>query len=250
MKDSNKTTRAPFAEAASAPFKGPSIPDYMTKTYSWAYINPVCVALLDHAFVVSVILWGKHKKLMGEALSEFQAGQKVLQAAHVYGNFTTELARKVGPRGRLDVIDVMPIQVERCRRKLAGLAQAKVRLADAAAPVGGTYDAASSYFLLHETPDDYKRAIVNALLSSVGPGGKAVFVDYHNPDGGHPLKGVMNFIFNALEPYAFSLLNNEISGFARNADAFTWRKRTYFGGLYQKVVAERRSPCDGESMTS
>lgn len=247
MTDSSKATRAPFAEAISAPFPretslSPSIPDYMIQTYSWAYINPLCVALLDHTFVVSLILWGNHKKLMGQALGEIGAGQSVFQASHVYGSFTSELAKVVGPQGRLEVIDVVPVQVERCRRKLANLPQARVRLADAATPGDGIYDVVSSYFLLHEVPDDYKRAIVNALLDRVGPGGKAVFVDYHKPLSRHPLKNLMNFIFRTLEPYACGLMDIEISDLARDAGAFTWRKQTYFGGLYQKVVAERREP--------
>ena len=50
----------------------------------------------------------------------------------------------------------------------------------------------------------------------------------------------MNFIFWWLEPFTFTLLNNEIWTFAAKADEFTWRKETYFGGLYQKVVAERK----------
>jgi len=218
----------------------PPIPNYMIETYSWAYINPVCVALLDRTLVVSLILWGNHRKLMNVSLMEFGIGWKVLQAAHVYGNFTHELALAVGPNGHLDVIDVAPIQVEHCRRKLAGLTQARVRLADAAEPVGEIYNAVSSYFLLHEVPDGYKHSIVNALLDSVAPGGKAVFVDYHKPDHRHPLKGLMNFIFRTLEPYAAGLLEKEIASFARDADNFVWRKQVYFGGLYQKVVAERR----------
>jgi len=48
-------------------------------------------------------------------------------------------------------------------------------------------------------------------------------------------------VFDALEPFAKSLLRNEIAGFAGAAKDFTWRIETYFGGLYQKVVAERRS---------
>lgn len=227
--------RAPFAEVAF-----PCIPDYMKETYDWAYINPRNVALLDNNLVVWTILWGNRKKLMRISHSEFRPGQKVLQAAHVYGSFTVDLARLVGPEGQIDVIDIVPIQVEHGRRKLAGMPQAHVRLADAASPGGGPYDGVSSYFLLHEMPDNYKYAVVNALLDCVAPGGKAVFVDYHKPHRFHPLRKLMYFIFNWLEPYAFGLLENEIESFAREAEAFTWRKETYFGGLYQKVVAERK----------
>jgi hypothetical protein len=51
----------------------------------------------------------------------------------------------------------------------------------------------------------------------------------------------MSLIFDALEPFAKSLWRNEIADFATDKTAFDWRKETYFGGLYQKVVAERRS---------
>jgi 2-polyprenyl-3-methyl-5-hydroxy-6-metoxy-1,4-benzoquinol methylase len=37
-------------------------------------------------------------------------------------------------------------------------------------------DVVCCYFLLHELPDDYKKAAMAALLDSVRPGGKVVFV--------------------------------------------------------------------------
>ena len=217
----------------------PAIPDYLVNTYYWAYLNPRNVRLLDREIVVSVILWGQHRRLRREAFRELRPGQKVLQPACVYGDFSPALARHLGPRGSLEVIDVAPIQVAGCRRKLRGLPQAHVRLADAAAPGGGPYDAVCCYFLLHELPEDYKRAVVDALLMSVVPGGKVVFMDYHKPHPAHPLKGVTSIVFDTLEPYAKGLWRHEISDFAGAADGFVWRKETFFGGLYQKTVARR-----------
>jgi SAM-dependent methyltransferase len=218
----------------------PPMPDYMTRTYAWAYINPLGVALLDHQLVVSAILWGNSKRLKRAALSEFRPGQRVLQAAHVYGDFCPQLARLVGHSGRLDVVDIVPLQVRNCRNKLSGMPQAWVRLADAAAPDGGLYDAVCCYFLLHELPQSHKHAVVDALLEAVTPGGKVVFVDYHKPAARHPLKGIMNFVWRRLEPYARGLLETEIVNLAPSAGRFNWTKETYFGGLYQKVVARRR----------
>jgi hypothetical protein len=45
-----------------------------------------------------------------------------------------------------------------------------------------------------------------------------------------------------LEPYATALSEKEIISYAPRALAnrFVWRKETYFGGLYQKVVATRK----------
>lgn len=218
----------------------PAVPDYLRETYAWAYLNPHSVRVLDRPLVVSSILWGNYRRLLEALLAELAPGQRVLQPACVYGDFSTRLARFLGPLGALEVIDIAPIQVRHCRRKLAGLPQASVRLGDAAATQPGTYDAISCFFLLHELPDHTKRLAVDALLAAVRPGGKAVFVDYHRPHPMHPLKPVTGLVFRLLEPFAESLWHSEIESLAGGADGFTWSKETFFGGLYQKVVARRR----------
>ncbi len=221
--------------------EAPEIPAYLRDIYYWAYLNPRNVRLLDRELVVSVILWGQHRHLQRAAFAELPPGQRVLQPASVYGDFSSTLARHLGPRGRLEVTDIAPIQVASCRRKLRGLPQASVRLADARNPGGGPYDAVCCYFLMHELPEDYKHEVMDALLASVVPGGKVVFIDYHKPHWAHPLKGITSIVFDTLEPFAKSLWHHEISDFATDPGSFHWRQETYFGGLFQKVVAERRS---------
>ena len=215
------------------------IPAYLQETYTWAYLDPRNVQLLDRDLVVLAILWGNDGCLGRAVMNELRPGEDVLQVSHVYGSIIPNLARLVGSRGRLEVIDIAPIQVARCREKLAPYPWARVRRADACDPGGGPYDAVICYFLLHEIPDDYKGAVVDALLGVVRPGGRVVFVDYHQPSPWHPLGWVMSRVFDALEPFAKSLWRNEIADFACAAEEFTWRKETYFGGLYQKVVARR-----------
>jgi SAM-dependent methyltransferase len=149
------------------------------------------------------------------------------------------LARHLEPRGRLEVIDVAPIQVAGCRRKLRNFPQATAQHADAARPGGEAYDAVCCYFLLHELPEDYKHAVVDALLGSVVPGGKVIFVDYHRPHWAHPLKGITSLVFDTLEPFAKDLWRNEISYFASAPNEFIWRKQTYFGDLFQRTIARR-----------
>ena len=217
----------------------PPIPDYLEKTYAWAYLNPRNVRLLDRPLVVSTILWGNFGRLLRALLSELEPGQAVLQPACVYGNFSVSVADFLGPQGRLDVFDVAPIQVERCRHKLARFPQATVRLSDAIDLSGGSYDAVCCFFLLHELPDRTKRLVVDSLLSSVAPGGKAVFVDYHRPHPAHPLKPLTGLIFDLLEPFAKGLWEHEIESCAGHGEDFAWSKQTYFGGLFQKVVARR-----------
>lgn len=218
----------------------PKVCAYLMDTYYWAYLNPRNVRILDHELVVKIILWGQHRRLRQQAFAEIVPGQSVLQSAHVYGEFSPALARHIGPEGKLDVIDVAPIQVTNCRRKLEAFPQASVRQADAVQPGNEIYDAVCCYFLLHEVPDDYKRAVTAALLARVRPGGKVIFVDYHKPHWAHPLKPLTSLIFDTLEPFAKGLWREEIVDFAGNAEGFKWRKETYFGGLFQKVVAQRQ----------
>lgn len=236
---------APLATFVPTPGAVPLVPDYLRDVYRWAYIDPRNVRLLDRNIVVSAILWGNNQRLQRITFGEFEPGQRVLQAAHVYGDVVPNLARRVGPDGHLEAIDITPIQVACMRRKLAGLPWVRVRRADARNPGGAPYDGVCSYFLLHEVPDDWKRAIVDGLLASIKPGGKAVFLDYHRPRAWHPLKALMSIIFDRLEPFAKGLWHREIWEFAANAADFSWRKETYFGGLYQKVVARSTSSAAG-----
>jgi len=217
----------------------PEIPAYLRDTYTWAYLSDLGCKVFDRQLVVSAILWGNARRLIRSVAEELQPGWKVLQPACVYGSFSVDIARTLGTTGRLDVTDIAPIQVSLTRRKLADVPQASVELVDAAESGRGPYDAVTCFFLLHEVPEDYKQRIVDALLGSVRRGGKVVFVDYHRPSPLHPLRPVMGAVFAALEPFATALWSREIRTYATTGDNFIWRKETFFGGLYQKVVAER-----------
>jgi SAM-dependent methyltransferase len=218
----------------------PKVPDYLAKTYTWAYLRPSSVRLLDRPSVVNTILWGNYNRLLRAALAEMRPGQRVYQPACVYGSFSRQIAEFLGADGHLDVADVAPVQVENCRRKLSDCKNAQVHLRDAADQGPGGYDTVCCFFLLHEIPDGYKRRVVDRLLDAIEPEGKLVFVDYHGPHRAHPLKWLMSFINTTLEPFAKALWDNEISSFSSRKEDFTWSKQTYFGGLYQKVVVERR----------
>jgi SAM-dependent methyltransferase len=176
-------------------------------------------------------------------VAEFGEGQRVLQAACVYGPFSRMLADCVGPTGALEVVDVAALQVDNVRRKLRHLEHVQVRqadLTDAGCIERGASDAVCCFFLLHEVPDGERRSIVDNLLGAVRPGGKIVFVDYHRTVAWHPLRPIMALVFRWLEPYALSLLDTDIASLSECAADFEWKKTTCFGGLYQKLVGVRR----------
>ena len=89
----------------------PPVPDYLRDTYTWAYLDHRTVPWLDQPVVVSAILWGNASRLMNAAVREFSAGQRVLQAAAVYGDFSQRLARRLGGDGQLTVVGVASIQI-------------------------------------------------------------------------------------------------------------------------------------------
>jgi ubiquinone/menaquinone biosynthesis C-methylase UbiE len=218
---------------------------YLEDNYGWAYLRPVSPMVFDHTAVVSAILWGCYPRLKRAVLNEVRPGQSVFQAACAYGDLSVELAQHIGSSGHLDIIDIAPLQVANWRRKLARFPQAKVRVADAAAPGNAVYDAVCCFFLLHEMPDNYKTVVIDSLLGRLAVGGKAIFVDYHKSHGLHPLKPVTALIFDLAD----ALWQREIAEFASDGDRFQWRKNSCFGGLYQVTVAERQSAQRGPAAT-
>jgi ubiquinone/menaquinone biosynthesis C-methylase UbiE len=224
----------------SALSPAPGIPDYLQKTYRWAYLDARNARYLDHEAVVKTILWRQHRRLEQAAFTEIEPGQHVLQTACVYGDFSQVLAKHIGPEGKLEVVDVAEVQVRNCRRKLAAYEHAVVRHENVLHLRDENVDVVCCYFLMHELPDEYKRGVAAVLLKCVRPGGKVVFIDYHKPHWAHPLKLVTSLVFDTLEPYAKGLWRTQIAAFAGNDAGFLWRKETYFGGLFQKVVATRK----------
>lgn len=223
------------------PIAASLVPDYLssTPTYRFAYLQSFAPYIFDHQLVVSAILWGNAGRLTRAVLEELHEGQRVLQAACVYGDFSTRVGRFLGPEGELDVIDIVPLQVANSRRKLRNFSHVTVRLGDVAAPVGQTYDAVCCFFLLHELPDAYKRRVVDNLLDSVRPGGKVIFVDFHRPHPAYSVKSIVGLIHRYLEPFAHRLWERDIRSFASETKGFTWRTCAYFGGQFQKTVAHR-----------
>lgn len=216
------------------------VPDYMTEVYDWAYVDPKWVKALDRNLVVRVLLFLNDQRLMRMYLNEIQPGMRVWQLAHVYGDLVTRAAQRVGPAGVFHLTDITPIQIEHGSKKLAGMDWTKVIRSDAATfeGVGEDYDLICSFFLLHEVPDDKKREIVDHMLAKLPKGGKAVFVDYHNPKQWQPIRYILKLVNHYLEPFANALWENEIQHYASDASQFTWQKRTIFGGVYQCVVVE------------
>jgi len=228
---------------------GPStkIPAYLQETYWWAYIHPRAVWLFERAWLVNAILLGNYRRLGDAAFTALGAPLRghTLQMACVYGDLSARLQAALAPDARLDIVDVLPIQLRNLARKLAPDPRVYLRLGDAAklSCADGVYDQVLLFFLLHEQPDAVRRATLAEAMRVLRPGGRMVIVDYHEPAAWHPLKLPLRGLLRALEPFAMDLWKTPLEQFLpAQVRVARIEHVLYFGGLYQRVVVTREGP--------
>jgi ubiquinone/menaquinone biosynthesis C-methylase UbiE len=221
-----------------------AVPKYLSQTYWWAYLHPAGVRIFERQWLVNLILWGNFARLRDAAHEEMGAriDGEVLQVACVYGDFTEKMARRLGPRGRIDVVDVAPVQLHNLSAKLGGDPRVRLHHQDSTslAFTGASYDHVVLFFLLHEQPERERMRTLAQALRVTRPGGKLIIVDYHAPSRCNPFRYVMVPILKYLEPFAMDLWRRDIvQWLPRDARPAAIARQTYFGGLYQKVVVTR-----------
>ena len=220
------------------------IPRYLQQVYWWAYVHPKAVHLFEREWLVNAILFGNYGRLRDAALAELgeTVCGKTLQVACVYGNLTPHLRQRIAPDARLDVVDVLPIQLKNLAKKMPPDERVALLQGDSSSLAcrDASYDQVLLFFLLHEQPAHVRRGTLAEAMRVVRPGGKIVIVDYHRPARLHPLRLLMTGVFRKLEPYAMDLWDNEIEAFLpRRMKPASIAKETYYGGLYQKLVLIR-----------
>ena len=235
----------PVAVRLSAVDAKAEAPHYLQHHYWWAYVHPNAVRLFERQWLVNLILWGNYRKLRDSALAELgeTLPGRTLQVACVYGDLTERLSQRVAAGGgSLDVVDVLPIQLENLRHKLPRDSRVRLLPGDSSAlPLpDASYDRVLLFFLLHEQPADVRRRTLAEALRVVKPGGKLLIIDYGRPKWWHPLRLGWIPLMGVLEPFAPDLWRHELDRWLppRPADQ-GFSRRKFFGGLFQKLVIER-----------
>jgi ubiquinone/menaquinone biosynthesis C-methylase UbiE len=218
------------------------VPHYLNAHYWWAYIHPTAVQVFERQWLVNLILWGNYARLRDAVIAEMgdSLPGRTLQVACVYGDLSTRLSTRVPEDGRMDIVDVLPIQLSNLRKKLPGNAPVRLLAMDSSNMnlPDASYDRALLFFLLHEQPSQYRERTLSELFRVVKPGGKIIIVDYDRPRWWHPLRYFWRPLLAKLEPFALELWQHEIAKWLPRGNLRVCKER-FFGGLYQKVVITR-----------
>ena len=221
------------------------IPYYLQQYYWWAYVHPNAVKVFERDWLINAILWGNYTRLRDAAINSFGAELpgRTLQVASAYGDYSIALAERVAAGGgTLDIIDVLPVQIDNVRAKLGPDSPVTTAIMDSASLGfdGSLFDRVSLFFLLHEQPLEWRRRTLVEALRVVRPGGDIVIVEYARPKWWNPLRYLFRPVLGALEPFALDLWDSKIEEFMPLTPTYRVTQRaSYFGGLYQLVKFER-----------
>ena len=221
-----------------------SIPDYLEKTYWWAYVRPYAIKFWDRPWLINLILLGNFVKLRDLALDALGSNihGHILQIACVYGDFSLKLAQRLSPGSSLDVLDVVPAQLENVRRKLFPSDSVRLLQRDSTALKieDESYDQTILFFLLHEMPAEVREKTLSEALRVLKPGGKLIIVDFHKPTSLNPFRYLYPPFFKVFEPFALDIWRQSIEEWLpKDFVPAEITKQTLCAGIYQKVVIQK-----------
>lgn len=215
------------------------IPAYLKTVYSWLYLNPKVYNFFDNSVLLNVLTLGYHHILSEEVKKEISPHSQVLQVGITLGSQIEKVYSALGMLGSYSIVDVVPELLENCKEKRLEQ-RIKYIQANASKTIKGEYDTIICYMLLHELPPITRSKVLENVIKALKPGGKVIFIDYHLPSSYNILKYFVRAVNRLYQPFAESLWKNSIKGLTPNGELCSWSKQTYFGGMYQKVVATKR----------
>lgn len=220
------------------------VPDYLRAHYWWAYIHPQAVRFFERQWMVNLILWGNYNQLRSSVLEQFSQPLtgRTLQVACAYGDITPRIVDRMESSARLEVVDILPVQLGNLAAKIGPHPQVGLHCMNSAALTfaDASFDQVLLFFLLHEQPVDVRRKTLSEALRVLTPGGRLIVLDYSKPRWFNPLRYLWKPILKKLEPFAGDLFDQGLTEWLpQEAGLTTELSQSTFGGLFQLVVLRR-----------
>ncbi|MBE6445430.1 MAG: class I SAM-dependent methyltransferase [Alphaproteobacteria bacterium] len=218
------------------------IPPYSGVIYGDIYSDIDKSNSFDGKLFCNLRTFFQYDRLVNAALHGVKINQSVLQLGLVFGDQIDQTAQRVGAYGQYDILDVNGLQVSRNKEKYGHIYPAmNIFQQDASKiEIEEQYDTVLCFMLLQELPPATKAKVINNALRAVKPGGEVVFIDYHKPLFWHPLRYLVRMYNRLKNPFAEKLWDRSIESYANHRTNFTWRKSTYFGRMFQRLVATKK----------
>jgi ubiquinone/menaquinone biosynthesis C-methylase UbiE len=246
FRDQSEVALSPYLSPAAASRRSRlPVPRYLDRHYWWAYVHPNAVRFWERQWLINLVLLGNYKRLADaalETLGEHLPG-RTLQISCCYGNLTPEIARRAQRSGgSLDVIDILPVQLDNLRRKLKPGAPVRMQEMDSERLefADASFDRVVLFFLMHEQPDGVRHKSLREALRVLKPGGQILLVDYARAHWWNPVRYFVLPVLRVLEPFAGALWDRELGDVMPDEmSGRAWHRTSYFGGLYQRLVSVR-----------
>ena len=215
------------------------MPPYMELFSNKMYYKRGLCGVLDDGRVARFNSFYAYKKIIRDVLQDITKNAHVLQIGLTFGDGISAIYEKVHKHGKFDIFDVSDIQVELAKQRYENY-NINIMNYNAALPWDEKYDVIICYNLLHELPLKTRQKIMDNALNGLTNGGKAIFVDFAEPEFFNPLKWPL-FLYNRLyRPFCESLWNEPLENFCSLKDEFRWNHSYYHWHMFQKVVATRK----------
>jgi len=220
-------------------FRLNDIPPYMDLFSNKMYYKRGLCGVLDDDRVARFNSFYAQKKIIKDMLQDITKNAHVLQIGLTFGDEISAVYNRVHKHGKFDIFDVSDIQVERAKERYEDY-NINIMNYNAVMPWDEKYDVVICYNLLHELPPVTRQKVMDNALNGLTNGGKAIFVDFAEPEFFNPLKWPL-FLYNRLyRPFSESLWNEPLENFCSLKDEFRWSHSYYHWHMFQKVVATRK----------
>ena len=219
--------------------KDKKMPPYMNMLFNKIYGSETLSNVFDDPRIVYAGNLGATDTIMKDLLHDVTKNAHVLQIGLTFGPQIEKIYNKVAKHGKLDIFDISAVQIARAKEKYSHY-RLNIMNYDATVPWDEKYDVVLCYNLLRELPLKTRRKVMDNALNALTNGGKAIFVDYAEPESWNPVKWPL-FLFNRLyRPFAESSWDEPIKHFCSLKNDFRWHHTYYRGRMLQKVVAIRK----------